>query len=310
MSPLHHTLEDYLRIRRGLGFQLREHERLLNSLIDFLEQQGASHLSTELALAWARQPTQAHPYRWRERLGVARGFARYLAAIDPESEIPSQDLLPVHRPRVSPYIYSKAQITALMRAAGTLRPPLRAATHQTVIGLLAATGMRDGEALALDLTEVDLREGTLQVKAAKLGRERVIPMHRSTTAALSRYAQTRDRLCPSAQTPAFFLGPHGKRLIQRTFERTYGQLLTLAGIERRGARCRPRAHDLRHSFAVHTLLDWQRAGEDVDRRMPLLSTYLGHARIEDTYWYLQAVPELMGLVSGRLEGLQQREATS
>ena len=307
MSSLREALDDYLRIRRQFGFRLEQDGRLLESFIGFLEQAGALHITTDLALAWARLPVQAHPYRWRERLGIARGFARYLAAIDPDSEIPSKDLLPAHRPRVTPYIYSRAEIAALMCAAQTLTPPLRAATHQTMIGLLAASGMRDGEALALDRDDVDLRDGALHLRAAKRGRQREVPLHQSTTAALRRYARLRDRHWPRPQTPAFFLGWHGRRLTQRTFERTFVELVSKTGIQGRGARCRPRAHDLRHTFAVATLLDWYRAGVDVDRRMPLLCTYLGHARVEDTYWYLQAAPELLALVSGRLDRLQQEE---
>ncbi|MCA1700511.1 MAG: hypothetical protein LC790_17065, partial [Actinobacteria bacterium] len=159
MSPVRSALKDYLRIRRRLGFELEHDGRLLESFVDFLEQAGAGRITTELALMWARLPVEAHPHRWRQRLGIVRGFARHLATIDPASEVPSEDLLPAHRPRVSPYLYSPAEIAALMGAARALSPPLRAATYQTAIGLLATSGVRIGEALGLGRADVDLRGG-------------------------------------------------------------------------------------------------------------------------------------------------------
>ncbi|MGH2804088.1 MAG: tyrosine-type recombinase/integrase, partial [Thermoleophilaceae bacterium] len=159
MTTLREALADYLRIRRRLGFEMPQDDRLLERFVEFLERAGADRITTELALAWARMPVHAHPHYWRQRLGVARGFARHLATIDPASEVPSKDLLPGTRPRVAPYIYTDAEIAALMAAARGLRPRLRAARHETLIGLLAVTGMRPGEALALDRQDVDLRHG-------------------------------------------------------------------------------------------------------------------------------------------------------
>ena len=204
MTDLRQALADYLRIRRQLGYKLKADERLLENFVAFLERAGAVRITTELAVMWARLPVDARPHRWRQRLGIVRSFARYLATIDPDSEVPSKDLLPAHRPRVAPYIYSPDQITALMRAAGALTPPLRAASYRTVIGLMASTGLRLGEALGLDRQDVDLGDGALHVRARQT-KQREVPLHPSTTAALGEYARSRDRYWPTAQTPAFFL---------------------------------------------------------------------------------------------------------
>jgi integrase/recombinase XerD len=301
MSSLRDALGDYLRVRRRLGFEMPQDGRLLEGFVEFLERAGAERITTELALKWARMPVHAHPHTWRQRLSVARGFARHLATIDPASEVPSKDLLPGHRPRITPYIYADAEIAALIAAAGKLRPPLRAARHQTLIGLLAVTGMRSGEALGLDRDDVDLRHGTVHVRAGKQKKQREVPLHESTISALGEYARQRDARFPTPATPAFFISARGRRMARGELNQTFAKLIREVGLEGCGARVRPRPHDLRHAFAVRTLLDWYEAGEDVDRKMPLLSTYLGHADPASTYWYLEAVPELLDLISRRLE---------
>jgi integrase len=303
VSSLREALGGYLQIRRRLGFEMPQDGRLLEGFVEFLEQAGADRITTGLALRWARLPGQAHPYRWRQRLGVARGFARHLATIDPASEVPSTDLLPGHRPRIAPYIYTDAEIAALLAAAAQLRPPLRAARHQTLIGLLAVTGMRPGEALALDRQDADLRHGVLHVRAGKQNKQREVPLHKTTVSALREYARLRDVRFPAPSTPAFFIGARGRRMARGELNQTFTKLIREAGLDGRGARARPRPHDLRHAFAVRTLLDWHQAGEDIDRRMPLLSAYLGHVDPASTYWYLEAVPELLELISRRLEQL-------
>jgi integrase/recombinase XerD len=302
MSSLRQALADYLRIRRRLGFKLVAEQRHLENFLAFLERAGAGHITTELAVMWARQPVHAHPHQWRARLAIVRGFARYLATIDPDSEIPSTELLPASRPRVAPYIYSPREISALIDAARTLVPPLRAACYQTVIGLMATSGLRLGEALALDRQHVDLHDGALHVRANQT-KQREVPLHASTTKALRAYAQQRDRHYPRPRTPAFFLNKQGARLTKHEFNPTFAKLIRAIGLEGRGARVRPRPHDLRHTMAVRTLLDWHHAGEDIDQRMPLLSTFLGHLDPASTYWYLEAVPELMTLVTSRLDQL-------
>ena len=301
MSSLRDALGDYLRVRRRLGFEMPLDGRLLEGFVEFLERAGAERITTELALRWARMPINAHPHTWRQRLSVVRGFARHLATIDPASEVPSKDLLPGHRPRIAPYIYTEQEIAALISAAGELRPPLRAARHQTLIGLLAVTGMRSGEALALDRHDVDLRHGAVHVRAGKQKKQREVPLHNSTIRALRSYASRRDARFPAPSTPAFFISARGRRMARSELNQTFVKLIGEVGLDGRGARARPRPHDLRHALAVRTLLDWFEAGEDIDRRMPLLSAYLGHADPASTYWYLEAVPELLERISRRLE---------
>jgi integrase/recombinase XerD len=302
MSPLREALRDYLRIRRRLGFELKAHGRLLDGFVDVLERAGAQHITTELALAWAKLPAQARPHYWRRRLGMVRAFARYVATIDPASEVPAEDLLPATQPRVAPYIYSEAEIAALMEAARALTPPLHAATIETLIGLMATTGLRLGEALGLDRRDVDLGDGALHVRAAKQHKQREVPLHRTTTEALREYARLRDRLCPTPDTAAFLLSPRGRRLHKATVHRFFPQLIREVGLEGRGQRARPRPHDLRHAYAVRTLLGWHRAGEDVERKLSLLATFLGHVDPTSSYWYLEAVPELLQIIGRRLDG--------
>lgn len=301
MSPLREALSDYLRIRRQLGFELKAHERLLNGFVDFLERAGAQHITTELALAWAKLPIDARPHCWRRRLGVVRAFARHVATIDPSSEVPAEDLLPATQSRVAPYIYSEKEIAALMAAARALRPPLQAASIETLIGLMASTGLRLGEALGLDRRDVDLHDGALHVRAAKRRKQREVPLHPTTTEALREYARLRDRLCPVPDTAAFFLNPRGRRLHRVSVHRVFPQLIREVGLEGCGQRARPRPHDLRHAYAVRTLLGWHRCGEEVERKLPLLATVLGHVDPASSYWYLQAVPELLQLVGRRLD---------
>ena len=303
MSALRTALDDYLLIRRRLGFTMPQDGRLLAGFVDFLEQSGAQRITTELALAWARLPVDVHPFTWRQRLTVVRGFARHMATIDPASEVPPVDLLPGHRPRIVPYIYSEQEIAALMAAARQLTPRLRAARHETLIGLLAVTGCRPGEGLGLDRRDVDLTHGVVHVRAGKKNKQRQVPLHPSTVGALRAYTGLRDAQFPAPSTPAFFLSARGHRMGRGELNATFIKLIGQVGLEGRGTRARPRPHDLRHALAVHTLLDWYRSGEDIDRRMPLLSTYLGHADPASTYWYLEAVPELLQLVSQRLEQL-------
>jgi integrase len=254
---------------------------------------------------WARLPVHAHPSYWLQRLSVVRGFARHLATLDPSNEVPSQDLLPAHRPRIAPYIYTGEEIAALVAAAGRLRPRLRAVRHQTLIGLLAVTAMRPGEALALDRDDVDLRHRVVLVRTGKQKKQREVPLHDSTVTALGHYVRQRDARFPQPATQAFFLSSRGGRVGRHELNQTFITLVREVGLDGRSARGRPRPYDLRHAFAVRTLLDWYEAGEDVDRNMPLLSTFLGHADPASTYWYLQAVPELLELVSGRLEQLHE-----
>ena len=245
MTPLRQALRDYLKIRRQLGYRLAEDGRLLETFVDFLEQAGSATITTELALAWAKLPAGARAHRWRQRLGIARRFARYLATIDPHAEVPSNDLLPAGCVRVAPYIYTDAEIAALMAEARALTPPLRAATYETLIGLMAASGLRIGEALGLDRQDVDLRDGSLHVRARQT-KQREVPLHDSATNALRKYAKLRDQHWPDPETRAFFVSSAGLRLTRSAVKGTFPKLIRRAGLEGRGQRIRPRPHDLRH----------------------------------------------------------------
>lgn len=303
MIELRTPLRNYLALRRQLGFELKEAEHALEDFVAFVERAGAERLTTELAVAWAKLPVDAQPYYWRRRLEKVRGFARYLATIDPQTDVPSKDLLPAPGRRVAPYIYSEAEIAALMAAARTLKPPSTAASIETLIGLMASTGLRLGEAVGLDRLDVDLDDGVLHVRPAKQSKQWEVPLHPTTTSALREYARARDRHRPEPKTAAFFTNSMGTRLSKHTVHPAFRELISQVGLEGRGKRARPRPHDLRHSFAVRTLLGWYRSGAEVERELPLLSTYLGHVQPVSTYWYLQAAPELLELVGRRLDGI-------
>lgn len=302
MIALTDAIDDYLRVRRALGFQLAREGRLLPDFAAFVAQQGGTYLTAALALRWVMQPTGASPRWWATRLGAVRGLAQYVRALDPRTEIPAsarESLPPLGARRREPYIYTAADVRALMRAAAELRG-LQAATYATLLGLLAATGLRVGEAIALDQSDLDLREAILVVRSGKFGKSRALPLHPTTVTALRAYARTRDRTGPRPRGPAFFVSLHGTRLLYNNIHSVFLRLVAQAGLVARKPR-RPRIHDLRHSFAVQTLVAWYRAGEPVEARLPALSTYLGHVRPSCTYWYLTATPSLLGLAARRLE---------
>lgn len=301
--------DDYLRTRRALGYKLVERGRLLGQFVDFLHAQAAERVTIDLAVAWARQPKDADPVWWNERLSIVRGFARYLSAFDPETEVPPTGLLPPGRRRITPYLFTDADVDALLDAAGKLTAGLRADTYQTVIGLLSVTGMRVGEVVRLDRDDIDWGNGLLTIRNTKFGKSRQIPLHATTVAALADYVRRRDDLLTAADAkqPAssFFVSTTGTRLIPGRASANIGVLIRDAGLWNTRTGRPPRPHDLRHSFAVRTLLGWYRAGVDVNQRLPLLSTYLGHVEPANTYWYLHAAPELMALAANRLD--QHRE---
>ena len=298
MSELFRHLEDYLRLRRSLGFKLEFPGLVLPSLVTYLEAAGAAAITAELAVAWAGLPRDVLPITWAHRLGAARGFARYLKAIDPATEIPPAGIWPSVSPRPRPWIWAETDIRRLLSAARTLRPPLRAATYETLFGLLAAAGMRLGEAIKLERADADLAEGVLTIRDGKFGVSRLVPLHPGVTTALREYAACRDRLLPQPASTKFFISTAGTPLRTSGVDRAFAQLTTALGLRTRDRH--PRVHDLRHSFAVRQLLRWHREGADVRARMPVLSAYLGHVSPAGTYWYLEAVPELMELAAARL----------
>ncbi len=302
MSALRQAAEQYLALRRSLGYELAEVARLLPRFVEHLEAQAAEVVTTKAALAWAQGDDAGGPTTMAaRRMAVVRGFARHMAGIDPRTEVPPVGLIP--RPpcwRV-PFLYTEADVGALIaEARRSMRQPLRAATYETLIGLLATTGMRVGEAIALDRGDVDWSEGLLLVRRAKFGKSRQVPVHRSTLDALHAYARCRDRLLSRPVDASFFVSLRGSRLIYEVVLRTFRRLCQASGVGA-GSAIRPRIHDFRHSFAVSCLLDWYRAGADVQARMVYLSTYLGHRDPRFTYWYLSAAPELLAQATRRLD---------
>ena len=298
MSELSGHVEDYLRLRRALGFKLERAGHLLPQLVAYLEAAGVATVTSELAIGWARLPAHTQPNHWAQRLAIARGFARYLQALDPTAEVPQPGVFPTRRHRPTPFLWSQRDIRRLLQSTRALRPALRAATYEALFGLLATCGMRVGEAIGLDRDDVDLPAGVITIRHAKFDRTRLVPLHPTATEALSRYATERDRLCPRPRARAFFVSSAGTRLDRSGVSKTLRKITTSIGM--RTESVHPRAHDLRHSFAVDTLLRWQRSGRSVDEHIATLSTYLGHVSPADTYWYLSASPELMELAAGRL----------
>ena len=303
MSELQKALRDYLAMRRALGFKLRKHEKPLQDFVSVLEAEGATHITIALAVPWARQPKNAQPGWWAERLGMVRGFAQYLSGMDPRTEIPTPGLLPHSYRRPTPHIYTDDEVRRFIEAAKQLPPKsgLRRWTYSTLFGLLWVTGIRIGEARALNHEDVDLDQAVLTIRGTKFGKSRFVPLHASTRSALRRYARRRDQEFPNPRTKAFFVTIFGTRHSHAAVDRTFIQLSYRIGLRSPGDRTGPRIHDLRHSFAVKTLTGFYRADVDIDRKVHTLSVYLGHTAPSCTYWYLSAVPELMGLAQGRLE---------
>lgn len=295
------ALGEYLTLRRGLGFSLGRDEKLLTQFLDYLDDLGHPSFTVDDALRWAKLPAPASPGWLGMRLSVVRGFAAYLHTLDPAVPVPAAGLLPGWGRRAVPYLYCDAELAALLREAGTLKTPLRTTTLRTLIGLLAVTGMRLGEALAADDDDLDTDDGVLLVRHAKFGKSRLLPLHPSTLAALTAYRAVRDAWFPTPAGPALLVSQAGTRLLAFNVGQTFARLARQAGLTPKSPACRPRPHDLRHSFAVRTLLDWYRDGCDIDARLPLLSTYLGHVSPKNTYWYLDAAPELMAEAAHRLQ---------
>jgi len=300
VTALRQALAGYLDLRRGMGFKLDRDAKLLAQFISYLDQAGAATVTAADALAWATLPAGASPGWLAFRLSVARGFAAYLHTLDPAAETIPAGLLPGGTHRAVPYLYSAADIAALLAQAERLRTPLRTATIQTLIGLLAVTGMRAGEALGLDGGDFDAGQGTLLVRHAKFGKQRLLPLHPTTVTALQFYQRIRDQVFPRPRSEALLVSSTGARLRYVNVSQTFVTLARRAGLAARPGGGRPRPHDLRHSFAVASLLDWYRDGGDVAARLPLLSAYLGHVEPANTYWYLHAAPELLAEAARRL----------
>lgn len=312
MISIRDALAQYVAVRRALGTQLREPAQTLGHFVDFLDRERAEFITIKLALRWATERKGVQRATWARRLTMVRRFAAWLSAIDPRTEVPPKRLLHARHRRNKPYIFTEGEIECLMTEASRLPSPagLRALTHVTLIGLLASTGLRPGEALALDLADVDLQNGILAIRQTKFGKSRFVPIKDSTRAALARYAQRRNELC--VRTDGFLISERGTRLHATTARRTFAKVCRAIGLraatEGRRIGRGPRLQDLRHTFATRKLIDWYRAGLAVERELPKLATYLGHVNVANTYWYIEAVPELLQLAVERMSGQQRGDA--
>jgi integrase len=299
MTDLSLALDRYLNVRRALGYKLQSQESRLRRFVAFMAEGGAAVITARLAAEWAG--SQCGPSTWGSRLATVRAFARYVALTDPRVEVPPSGVFaPRRRPR--PYIYTEAQVADLMAAMSDLHPTgLQARTYQCFFGLIASSGLRFSEAADLRRADINLIGGVVVIRETKFGKSRIIPLHESTTQVLRRYADERDRCSRRKAGAFFFTGDRGAKLNHTNAHKTFIDWTRLAGLRRPGERAGPRIHDLRHTFAVRTLTAWYAAGEDIERRLPELTTYLGHTHSEDTYWYLSACPELLDHARLRLE---------
>jgi integrase/recombinase XerD len=293
-------LKDYFAMRRKLGFKLRKHEETLRSFMNFFEKQQDSYLTTGLALKWARIPKNTDPAWWTERLSMLRGFAAYWKTIDPRTEVPSLHILLPQYKRPMPHIYSDQQIVQVLASTQKL-PTEDTNTYWTLFGLLLATGMRIGEALALDNKDVDLKQGVITVHNTKLNKSRILPLHKTVPPVLKQYVRQRDKRFPIRENESFFTIVDGRRPSHAVTLKRFKQVLFDVRILKPPKTKGPRLHDLRHTFAVRALTGFYKNGQNIDGKIHALSTYLGHKDIRCTYWYLTAVPELMGQVLSRLE---------
>ncbi len=307
MTTLRQAVHEYLQMRRHLGFKLHEAGKGLLDFLRFLAQHRASVITQTLALAWAQQPADVQPAHWARRLSFVRGFARYRSATDPHTEIPAPGLLPFHPQRARPYLYSASEIRRLLRAALSLpcryeRGRLRPWMYYTLFGLLSVTGLRIGEARNLEVRDVDLDAAVLTIRGAKFGKTRLVPLHASTCQVLAEYLRRRaDHWRQRPVSSYLFVSSWGNRLDNGEIHRTFYTLSRQTGLRGPSDRRGPRLHDLRHRFATWTLVRWYRAHQDPERKLPLLSAYLGHVHVADTQWYLSGSPELMREAMRRLE---------
>ena len=306
MTPLRRAVDEYLALRRQLGVTLHEAGRVLTAFAAYAEHARADYVTTTLVLRWASHLTHVTPATINGRVQMIRRFAQWRQLSDARTEVPPADLLPGRYRRRPPRFYRDEDIPQLLMAARELPSAtgLRGQTYTTVFGLLVVTGLRSSEVVALDDADLDHREATLLIRRTKFGKSRLVPLHVSTLAALTSYQRLRDRLVPSRRSQALFLSEHGVRITQWAAEYTFARVSAQIGLRPRFHAHRlghgPRLHDLRHRFAIRTLVECYRGGREVDPLLPVLATYLGHVHIHDTYWYLEAVPELLQLATERL----------
>lgn len=309
LVELDSLIADYLMVRRSLGYKLDNAEHILRRFVAYLGEHNLDGVTVFHALGFATAPPAGSPRTQALRLSAIRCFARWAHCQDPDIEVPPARLLPARPTRVAPYIYTAQETGSLLEAAGLLKPELRAATFRTLIGLMAATGIRTGEAIALDIASLDRVGGTMTVRG-KYGKVRLLPLHPTVVEALSGYLQQRARLLPAATCPALLVSTRGSRLSPSTIYGPFRALVEKAGLSPASSSCRPRLHDFRHAFAVSTMLDAYRSGDDPAVVLPVLSTWLGHTEPRDTYWYLSGTSELLAAAAQRLETGGRRDERS
>lgn len=311
MKQLEPLIEEYLRLRRALGFKLKDAEHLLGQFAEHFAASGATTITVDAVVAWAVKPDASADWH-SQRLAAIRPFLKWLQVFEPETEVPPPHVLPPQQHRLIPYLYTDAQIHDLLERTGALQPPLRAATYTTLIGLLSCTGLRVGEAIRADSS--DLSGDVLTVADTKFGKTRLVPLHPSTVEALAAYRHTvAHELRRPLRTSALFVSTAGTRLHYKNVHCLFHRLIGESGITAQSSRCRPRIHDLRHTFAMQTMTDAYRNGSDPARVLAVLATYLGHADPRSTYWYLQGSPQLLTQAAARLnqpETTQSEEVTS
>ena len=304
-------VNEYLALRRGLGFDLDTPSWLLRDFARYVDQVGhrAGHVTTELAVQWALSSRSPDPAQAIRRLSTVRVFARHLAVLDPRTEIPPVGLLGRLPGRKQPHIYNDAEVGALLRQASLLAPRggLRPKTYVTFFSLLLSSGLRLSETCRLTCRDVDLAEGVLTVRESKFRKSRLVPLHSTVTRALARYVACRNACRGVPRSEYFFRTDRVPALTRAAVQKTFSRLRNRLGWTAEGRTRRPRIHDFRHTFTVRRILRWYEDGADVDRKILALATYLGHAKVTDTYWYLSAIPELMAITSQRFERFAQRE---
>jgi integrase/recombinase XerD len=300
MGAMTEAAQRYLRLRRSLGYELEEPGRLVIAFAGHLDGLGVTHVTADAAADWATAPQGAEPYWHWLRMSALRGFAIYLHSLDPQHQVPPSDMLPRQYTRPAPYLFSDDEISALIRAAGRMRHGIAVtATYQTLIGLLAVTGMRPGEACRLNRGDFSPLGRTLTIVRSKFGKTRQLLLDPTTVAALEEYGRCRDRLHPHPAEPSLLVSMQGTRMDIIPTERVFARLTRAAGIVPLSDRTRPTMKNMRHSFAVSTLISWYQSGADVEARLPALSTWMGHVDPQATYWYLQTSPELLALAARR-----------
>ena len=308
-----HLVDEYLVMRRGLGFDLETPQWLLRDFARYADRVGhRGPMTIDLAVHWARSSRSSDPAQVARRLSAVRQFARHRAVVDPATQIPAVGLLGRMPRRRHPHVYTEAEVAALLRQASLLRPRrgLRPRTYVAFYALLASTGVRLSEACRLATGDIDLVNGVLTIREGKFRKSRLVPLHPTATQALARYAAHRDACRAAPRSEYFFRTDRVPLLTRAAVEKTFSRLRHRLGWTAHGRTRRPRIHDLRHTFAVRRLLRWYEEGADVDRKILALATYLGHAKPTDTYWYLTAVPELLAITSQRFERFARRAPES